>query len=655
MVEFPKASCYSFFRRDDIGDWHMRWRGSLAMGLALGLTFWWFAHAAAWAEKRVAVVIGNGVYTNAPRLPNPPHDADDVAAALKRIDFDVIRGTDLSQAAMQDAVIRFARAAQSADVGVFYYSGHAMQFNGVNYLMPVDAKLDDEADLYRFTKVDDVLGYLQQVKALKILVLDSCRDNPFAEILKRSLGSTRGASLQRGLARIEAPLGTIISYSTQAGRTAADGKGRNSPYTTAFLRHIEEPSEIGEIFRDISADVYRATDQNQLPELSLSIIGKFYLKGPISVTVNLPPRPTPVDPCAAAGDHWRSAESIGTLAAFEDHLTRFPTCSFAVLAKARIEALTSQVAVAGQPISPVVPPRIEGNASAVATMRPQTQSISPCGRTSAVTASLSSRAAKPLTPAEECGLKPRDVFKECDKCPELVVVPAGSFVMGANGAKPKPSEVPRHTVTIARPFAVGKFHLTVGQFETFVGETGYEAGPCTPNDWRDPGFSQTGDHPVVCVNWEDARAYTVWLSTKTGKVYRLLTEAEWEYAARAGTTTEWFWGDRQADARAYAHCFDCRGPMETPSWATAPVGSLRPNMFGLYDMAGNASQLVQDCYQASYNGAPTDGSAWSSGLCFHVLRGGSWQGSLNSAGRFFLGPNIRSNEVGFRVARTLQL
>jgi len=241
----------------------MRWLGCVALGVVL----WCVTPADALADKRVALVIGNGVYTKAPHLPNPSHDAHDVAAALKRIDFDVIRGTDLDRAKMQDAIVRFARAAQWADVGIFYYSGHAIQFKGVNYLMPIDAKLDDEADLYRFTKVDDVLGYLQQAKALKILVLDSCRNNPLAEALKRSIGLTRAASLPRGLARIEAPIGTIISYATQAGQTAVDGKGRNSPYTTAFLS-IEESREIGDIFRDISADVYRATGQTQLPELS---------------------------------------------------------------------------------------------------------------------------------------------------------------------------------------------------------------------------------------------------------------------------------------------------------------------------------------------------------------------------------------------------
>jgi formylglycine-generating enzyme required for sulfatase activity len=636
----------------------MRWRGSLALGLVL----WCVTHACAWAEKRVALIIGNGAYASAPRLPNPPHDADDVAAALKNIDFEVIRGTDLDQAGMQDAVIRFARAAASADVGIFYYSGHAMQFNGVNYLMPVDARLDDEADLYRFTKVDDVLGYLQQVKALKILVLDSCRDNPLAETLKRSIGATRAVSLQRGLAAMQAPTGTIVSYSTQAGRTAADGTGRNSPYTAAFLRHIEEPGEIGEIFRDVSADVFRVTGEKQLPELSLSIIGKFYLKGPVSVTVTLPPRPAPADPCAVAGDHWKSAESIGTLAAFEDHLARFPACPFAGLAKARIDALRRQAAVVVPPttavvppVSPAMPPGPGGAKPAVAAKPPQP--VSPCGSAQAVSVALSSlRAAKPLTAGEECGVRPKDVFRECDKCPEMVVVPAGSFVMGAGDANARPIELPRHSVNFSKPFAVGKFHVTRDQFMAFVGETGYDVGPCFSE--LDLDASKSGNHPVVCVNFADANAYVAWLSTKTGQAYRLLTESEFEYAARAGTVTEWFWGDKMTDAKAYAHCFDCSGNMSNIVKATAPAGSLKSNMFGLYDMAGNAYQLVQDCYQADYNGAPADGSARGGAACpIRVIRGGSWQKTAHwarSAGRFLHASNQRTNEVGFRVARTLR-
>src|SRR6266568_3471993 len=145
--------------------------------------------------------------------------------------------------------------------------------------------------------------------------------------------------MPRGLSKMEAPRGTIISFSTQAGQTADDGRGRNSPYTTAFLKHIEEPEEIGDVFREISSDVYEASGKEQLPELSLSIVGRFYLNGPVSVTVTPPASSPPVDPCAASEAHWKAAEAIGTSAAYEDHLARFQTCAFANLAKARLDDL----------------------------------------------------------------------------------------------------------------------------------------------------------------------------------------------------------------------------------------------------------------------------------------------------------------------------
>ncbi|MET4275036.1 MULTISPECIES: caspase family protein [unclassified Bradyrhizobium] len=330
-------------------------------GLCLTLLACWLFLAPASAETRVALVIGNGAYASTAKLPNPSHDAEDVAASLKRSGFEVLQGIDLRQADMQDLTIRFARAASKADVAMFYYSGHAMQYNGVNYLMPVDAVLSDEADLKRFVRVDDIVNDLQQAKNLRILILDSCRDNPLADMLKRS--ATRAASIGRGLSKVEAPRGTIVSFSTQSGQTAADGSGRNSPYTTAFLKHIEEPQEIGEVFRDISSDVYDSSGKTQLPELSLSIIGKFYLNGPVSVTVApAAPQAAPrADPCAAAEAHWKAADGIGTLGAYEDHLTRFPNCIFATLAKARIEGLKQKVALAPATGNPRSTKDFDGN------------------------------------------------------------------------------------------------------------------------------------------------------------------------------------------------------------------------------------------------------------------------------------------------------
>jgi uncharacterized caspase-like protein len=290
------------------------------------------------AERRVALVIGNASYQNAPRLINPQNDAEDVAAALKRSSFETILALNLDKAGMEDAAIRFARAARNADVAIFYYSGHAIQFAGANYLVPIEAKLNDEADLRRLFRIDDIVADLNQAKNLRILVLDACRDNPLAEDLKRSIGTTRSLPLQRGLAKMDSPQGMIVAYATQAGRTADDGRGRNSPYTAAFLKHIEAREEIGTIFRRVSADVYAATNQRQLPELSLSLIGEFYLRGRAALVT---PQPSsPPDPCTAAEAHWREASAVGSVAAFEDHLARFPKCTYAELAKLRMVALS---------------------------------------------------------------------------------------------------------------------------------------------------------------------------------------------------------------------------------------------------------------------------------------------------------------------------
>src|ERR1700751_1592161 len=296
--------------------------------------------APAFADNRVALVIGNGAYARVPHLANPVHDAEDVAAALRRSGFEIIVATDLDKAGMDEVMIKFARAARTADVAMFYYTGHALQFGGINYLVPVDAQLSDEADLHRMVRVDDVIADMQPAKNLRILVLDSCRDNPLAEQMKRSIGTTRSASIGRGLAKIDSPEGMIIAYATQPGRTAEDGDGRNSPFTTSFLKNIEAREEIGIIFRRISGDVYQTTHQMQLPEVSLSLTGEFYLNGKLQITAMPATTAAPVDPCAAASDHWKSTEAINTKAAYEDHLRRFPNCPFASLARAKMASLS---------------------------------------------------------------------------------------------------------------------------------------------------------------------------------------------------------------------------------------------------------------------------------------------------------------------------
>ena len=286
------------------------------------------------------MVIGNGAYENVPHLPNPSHDAQDVADALKRSGFETILGIDLNKAAMDAAAIRFARAARDADVAMFYYSGHAMQYGGINYLAPVDAKLTDEADLRLLERLDDIVTDLQRAKNLRILVLDACRDNPLAEDLKRSIGATRAMSVQRGLAKIDNPEGLIIAYATQAGRTAEDGLGRNSPYTTAFLKHIETPDEIGTVFRKISADVYTQTKQTQLPELSLSLIGEFYLRGRADVSISTQGGIGAVS--SEAAQAWSATKDTTSQAVLEDFIRQFGVNTiYGSLARARLQELKS--------------------------------------------------------------------------------------------------------------------------------------------------------------------------------------------------------------------------------------------------------------------------------------------------------------------------
>lgn len=291
------------------------------------------------------------------------------------------------------------------------------------------------------------------------------------------------------------------------------------------------------------------------------------------------------------------------------------------------------------------------------------------------------------------------MFRDCENCPQMVVVPAGTFRMGSlrpeqdwsvEHERPREytdRESPIHEVTIAQPFAAGVHEVTRGQFSTFVEETAHLTGDrCetfeisdgkyvreerVDRDWRNPGISQTDDHPVVCLTWDDTVAYTAWLSAKTGAHYRLLSEAEWEYVARSGTDSYRFWGDDASNVEAcrYANIAD-----DTPlpngetwprqfactdgHWAPSPIGSFQANSFGLYDVIGNVWEWVADCANESYDGAPTDGSAWTeSGDCSkRILRGGAAHeggGYTRSAIRGAYKRTGRISSDGFRVARDL--
>jgi formylglycine-generating enzyme required for sulfatase activity len=257
-------------------------------------------------------------------------------------------------------------------------------------------------------------------------------------------------------------------------------------------------------------------------------------------------------------------------------------------------------------------------------------------------------------------------IKDCAECPELLEVPAGQFLMGSPTGEVgrDDDEGPQHTVTIARPFAVGKYEVTFDEWDACVA-----VGGCARV--ADDGWGR-GQRPAIRVSYEQAIGYTRWLSKKTGKPYRLLSEAEWEYAARAGSRTAYIWGATADRACEFENGADAAlGRQKPEGWKnewgllacddgqarTAPVGAFNPNAFGLHDVSGNLSEWVEDCYNTSYEGAPTDGRVWTTADCpRRVIRGGNWSHSavgVRSANRNGDPPSLRNMIVGFRVARTL--
>ena len=286
--------------------------------------------------------------------------------------------------------------------------------------------------------------------------------------------------------------------------------------------------------------------------------------------------------------------------------------------------------------------------------------------------------------SEDAGRQPPGTaFSDCTGCPPMIVVPSGLFTIGSpkHEAGTYDNERPMRPVTISEPFAVGIYEVTRGEFRLFVNESGYAAvGGCFVPDeqrnrwklsgahgWRNVGFAQTDSHPVSCVSWNDVNEYVRWLSKKSERVYRLLSESEWEYMARSGTSGPHYWGDggggidqcRFANAADLSTAFRWRARCDDGYEFTAPVGSYEPNAFGVHDVLGNVWEWVQDCWNEDYSEGPKDANARESPGCrLRVLRGGSrYVGTpgIRSAHRFKYEPQTRNQNTGFRVARSLSV
>ena len=318
-----------------------------AIGLIAG------AGAAA-AEKRIALVIGNSAYQNTAALPNPRNDAEDVAAQLKGLGFQVITGLDLDKAGMDIKITEFAQALNGADVSVFFYGGHALQHKGQNYLVPTDAKLMTAPSLeFEMVRLELVQQVMEGEAKTNIIFLDACRDNPLARNLARAL-KTRGSDFPRGLAPVESGIGTLISFSTQPGSVAFDGDGRNSPFASALVKHIGAEQPVTDVLIAVRNDVVEATGQQQVPWEHSALRSKFYFKGPAASRVAAAPtaapapsgRPAPTaDPSfelQAELALWKSIKDTKNPALLQSFVDQFPNGRFAKTAQLMIADLKEE-------------------------------------------------------------------------------------------------------------------------------------------------------------------------------------------------------------------------------------------------------------------------------------------------------------------------
>ena len=474
----------------------------------------------AMAAGKVALVIGNAAYSGVDALRTPANDARDMKAVLEGFDFEVIEAIDADLAGMKAAVERFGEALGAGGIGLFYYSGHGLQFGQRNYLLPVDVdrarlfdeNVPDEVLKRMFLSVDEVMETLtEKERDFNLVILDACNDTGV---------ETRGGRALGSLAQTQTPSGVMLAFAAGIGQLASAGWGRNSVYTDALLKHLKMPElRVQDILPKVREHVAWISGERQIPFEANTVIKRdFYLTR-----------------------QWYST------------LHR---------------------------------------------------------------------------------------FRDCAGCPEMVVIPSGSYVRGSHEGRS--DEQPLREVKVERRFAMAAHEVTFEQWEACVADR--EANRRCRYVPDDQGMGR-GKRPVINVSWADARDYVGWLSETTGQRYRLPSEAEWEYAARAGSSGAYPWGNAPNSGRA-----------TVGTVASTPVGQHEPNAFGLYDIVGNVFEWTEDCY-GDYANAPTNGSAWRHAACnFMVVRGGAWSYGIQSARVSFRGrnpPHTTREDVGFRVARLI--
>ena len=588
-------------------------------------------------EQRLALVIGNGNYKSSP-LANPVNDANDMADALERCNFTVMKKINANRREMRRAIRKFGDEIKSGVVGLFYYAGHGIQVKGENYLVPIGADVYSEAEVEdECLKVSSVLRQMDYAgNRLNIIILDACRDNPFGRSFR---------SGNKGLAKMDAPTGSILAYATAPGSVAADGIGRNGLYTSKLLKHMMAAGlEIGKLFRQVRIDVMDASGKRQVPWESSSLTGDFYFDSKRAIAVVKRPRKGPKQPVLTTKVKPKDELELAFAKIKKKEEAKRKTKEALVqkhkqlledvlkYGKIRTSDLDKETKLAAwgalkrkypewaDGVEPGDSLGILGNALAE-------------DRDGSLLRVAIAQGALLLTITNSIGMK-------------FVYIPSGTFTMGSPSDELGRQKYERqHRVTLSRVFYMQTTEVTQGQWKSIMG--------------RNPShFKRCGDNcPVEKVSWNDCQDFIRSLNQKEGtNKYRLPTEAEWEYACRAGSTTAFANGGITELLCGYDPNLDAMGwYCGNSGQKTHPVGQKKPNDWGLYDMHGNLWEWCQDWYEKNYpTGHVTDPKGPSSSSAGRVFRGGGWRysaGVCRSASRRRGNPDYRHASVGFRVAR----
>jgi formylglycine-generating enzyme required for sulfatase activity len=566
------------------------------------------------AAKRVGLVIGNNAYAGLPQdlqLKKAINDAKAMRETLERdLGFQVFYGENADWRGMNALVTQLETAIEAGDVVFFYFAGHGVSVGAENYLLPADVPplvAGEEARLLGNSFGAEQLTRRLQAKAPRAIfaVLDACRNNPF-----RTEGG-RAAGGPSGLQRIDAAKGVFTLYAAGLGqvaldRLADDDPDPNSVFTRTLIPLLKQGGlsqvDLAKQVQSTVAQLAAKIGHVQEPAYYDQILGFVALK---EGAAQLPPGDDGQAALAAAGDNIAMLDVVRQ---------RFTGSVWASMAEAKIRSIEAKQRDVQVALNlPVKPPELPATG---------------CDGAVLVKAG-----------ADEKCLTPGDVFRDCDACPEMVVMAAGRFLMG----EPDSDLAKRRRIEIAAPFAMSKYEVTFADWDACT-----SAGPCpvaADNGWG----RQT--RPVINVSWTDAKRYAGWLSARTGKTYRLPSETEWEYSARASSDANYSFGDDSGRLNDHAwNGWNSGG-------STHPVGEKTANAFGLHDMHGNISEFVEDCHNEDASAIPLDGTPHTSGSCDNrVARGGSWNDSefyARSGERQWFSADLRYDRVGFRIARTL--